>query len=97
MVTTVSVGSVAPFRVAVTAKVRAAPPSLRLWGLTLSSMSAGASSVMVVVTDEVPSLGAGPPPPAGLDTETVKVSSGSSVESAVVCTVRGLRPRSRPS
>lgn len=53
-------------------------------GFGLSPVS---SSAMVVVTDVVPRLGAGPPPPKGLDMVTVKVSSDSSTMSCVVCTL----------
>ena len=49
---------------------------------------AASSSVIVVVTEDVPRLGAGPPPPDGLEMVTVNVSSDSSVVSSVVCTVK---------
>ena len=47
---------------------------------------------MVVVTDAVPRVGAAPPPPEGLEMLTVKVSSGSSEVSSVVCTVKVCEP-----
>ena len=52
-------------------------------------------SLMVVVTeDDVPREGAGPPPPVGLEMETVKVSEFSARMSSVVCTVKVLFPAS---
>ena len=91
MVTTVSEGRVLPFMVAVTVTDVALSSSPRLLGLALSVMPVGApsSSVMVVVTDEVPSVGVAPPPD-GLDIVTVNVSSDSSTLSSVVCTVNVL-------
>ena len=54
---------------------------------------AASSSVIVVVTDfDVPRLGAGPPPPDGLEMVTVNVSSDSLVVSSVVCTVKVCDP-----
>ena len=48
---------------------------------------------MVVLTDEVPMLAAGPPPPDGLEMVTVKVSPvPSSIASSVVCTVKVCEP-----
>ena len=48
---------------------------------------------MVVVTfEEVSSVGAGPPPPAGLEIVTVNVSPDSSKESSVVCTANVCAP-----
>ena len=54
-------------------------------GLGFSLVS---SSVMVVVTDEVASESAGPPPPEGLEMATEKSLSDSSKVSSVVCTVK---------
>ena len=63
-------------------------------GLALSSIQprAPSSSEMVVVTDDLPSRGAGPPPPEGLETVTVKVSPGSSTVSSMVLTVKVCGP-----
>ena len=93
IVTTVpDVRVVPPLRVAVMVTEVAASSSPRLDGLALSVMPDGASSssVIVVVTDcVVPRLGAGPPPPDGLDMVTLKVSPvPSSIVSSVVCTVK---------
>ena len=92
MVTTVaSVRVVPPLSVAVTVTEVAASSSPRVLGLALNAMPDGASSssVIVVVIDfEVPRVGAGPPPPEGLDIVTVNVSPvPSSMVSSVVWTV----------
>ena len=61
-------------------------------------VGASSSSVIVVVMDfaVLPRLGAGPPPPAGLEIETVNVSPvPSSNVSSVVLHREGLRPRRR--
>ena len=83
---------VPPFRVAVTVIDVAESSSPRVLGLALRAMPVGASSssVMVVVTDfDVPRLGAGPPPPEGLEIVTVNVSPvPSSISSSVVWTVK---------
>ena len=97
MVTTVAcVRVVPPFSVAVTVTDVAESSSPRVLGLALRVMPVGASSssVIVVVTDfEVPRLGAGPPPPAGLEMVTVKVSPvPSSTSSSVVCTLKVCDP-----
>ena len=94
MVTTVADGKVLPFRVAVTVTDVAASSSPRLDGLALSVMPDGASSsVIVVETEDVSRLGAGPPPPDGLEMVTVKVSPvPSSIVSSVVCTVKVCEP-----
>ena len=67
-----------------------------VFGLADSVIPVGASSssVMVVVTDfEVPKLGAGPPPPDGLEMVTVNVSPvPSSMVSSLVCTVNVWEP-----
>ena len=92
MVTTVSEGSVLPFSVAVTVTDVAASSSPRLDGLALSVIPVGASSssvIVVVIEDDVPMVGEGPPPPEGLDMETVNVSPvPSSMVSLVVWTVK---------
>ena len=64
IVTTVSDGKVPPFNVAVTVTDVAESSSPKLEGLALRVMPVGASSssVIVVVTDEVPRLGAGSTP-----------------------------------
>ena len=97
MVITVSVGKVLlPCSVAVTVMETASLFSLKEDGFTLRSMREGASSssVIVVVIDfEVPRLGAAPPPPEGLDMETVNVSPvPSSMVSSVVWTVNVWSP-----
>ena len=96
MVTTVGdVRVLSPFRVAVTVTDVAVSSSPRLLGLALSVMPVGASSssVIVVVTEAVPRLGDGPPPPDGLEMVTVKVSPvPSSIVSSVVCTVKVCGP-----
>ena len=91
MVTTVGDGRVLPFSVAVTVTDVAESSSPRLFGLALNAMPDGAASssdIVVVIDFDVPRLGAGPPPPDGLDSVTVNVSPvPSSIVSSVVCTV----------
>ena len=90
IVTTVSDGNVPPFNVAVTVTDVAASSSPRLEGLALRVIpDASSSSAMVVVTVAVVlRVGAGPPPPDGLEMLTVNVSPvPSSTSSSVVCTV----------
>ena len=95
MVTTVSDGSVLPFSVAVTVTEVAESSSPRLEGLALNVMPDGASSssAMVVETDDVPRVGASPPPPDGLEMITLNVSPvPSSMVSSVVSTVNVCDP-----
>ena len=96
MVTVVAPGSVLPFNVAVTVTDVSPSFSLKLDGSALNAMPDGASSssVMVVVTDaDVLRLGAGPPPPEGLEIDTVNVSPvPSSTSSSVVCTLNVCDP-----
>ena len=97
IVTTVAdVRVVPPFSVAVTVTDVAASSSPRAEGFADSVMPVGAasSSVIVVVTVfEVAKLGAGPPPPEGLEMVTVNVSPvPSSITSSVVCTVNVWAP-----
>ena len=95
MVTTVASVRVPPLSVAVTVTVSADSwSSSRVSGSTLSVIPVGASSssVIVVETEDVPRLGAGPPPPDGLEMVTVNVSSDSSVVSSVVWTVKVCGP-----
>ena len=96
MVTTVaSVLVVPPFSVAVTVIDLAESSSPRVLGLALRAMPVGASSssVMVVLTDDVPNVGVAPPPPEGLEMVTVKVSPvPSSMVSPVVWTVKVWAP-----
>ena len=95
MVTTVSEGRVLPPRVAVIVMDVALSSSPRVLGSALSVMPVGAasSSVIVVETEDVPRLGAGPPPPDGLEMVTVKVSPlPSSMLSSVVCTEKVCEP-----
>ena len=84
-----------PCSVAVTVTDVAASSSPRLDGLADSVMPVGASSssVMVVLTEDVPKLAEGPPPPVGLEMVTVKVSPvPSSTSSSVVSTVNVCAP-----
>ena len=85
--------------VAVTVKSVSPSSSFTLSGETLSRMSIGvtkspglsggsltaSSKLMVVILDEVPSMGVCPPPD-GLEMEKVKSSSASDRISSVVCT-----------
>ena len=72
--------------------------SPRLFGLALSVMPVGVSSSSVIVVvmalrAVLPRLGAGPPPPAGLEMLTVNVSPvPSSKVSSVVWTVKVCDP-----
>ena len=76
-VTVVVAGSVlSPSMVAVTVTTVRPSSSPMESGSTVSVIELGvpSSSVIVVVTESVPSTGAGPPPPCGLEMETVNVS-----------------------
>ena len=56
-------------------------------GLTvrvIPEMASSSSSIVVLTDFEVPRLGAGPPPPDGLDIVTLNVSPDSSKVSSVV-------------
>ena len=61
-------------------------------GVGVGVDSGPSSSAIVVLTDDVPRVGAGPPPPAGLEMETEKVSPDSVTVSSVVLTVKVLSP-----
>ena len=94
MVTAVAVARVVPpFSVAFTVMLVALSSSPNVSGLAVSVIPVGASSssVIVVLTVAVPSVGVAPPPPEGLDMLTVKVSPvPSSMTSSAVCTVKVL-------
>ena len=96
IVTTVAdVRVVPPFSVAFTVTDVAASSSPRVLGLAERVMPVGAasSSDIVVLTEDVPKLGVGPPPPEGLEMVTVNVSPvPSSMVSAVVWTVKVCAP-----
>ena len=104
----VSTVRVVPVWVTVTVKLVAPASSFTLLGATLSRMSISSivpgglegdkikasSSLMVVVTEDVPRVGVDPPPPVGLEMEAVKSSEFSARMSSMVCTVKVLSPAS---
>ena len=85
------VSVLSPSRVAVTSTSVAGSPSPTLVGSTDNVMAVGvsSSSLIVVVTDlaVLLSVGAGPPPPCGLEIVKVNVSPDSSRVSSTVATV----------